>query len=259
MQLDDQTAIVTGGASGIGAATCRVLADRGANVVVADLDAEAGEELAESITAAEDGDASFVETDVSEEDAVAGMVDHAEEEFGSVDVLVNNAAVASRDADGPITEFEEEAYAFLTGVNLQGPMYACKHAIPAMLDTGDGTGVVVNNASIAALIAEPGLDIYTATKGALVSLTRSIAVEYAPEIRANTICPGIVETPMLEQALSDEADDDLPATTEEMIEGTPLGIADPEDIARAIAFLASPDAAFVTGATIPVDGGYTAR
>ncbi|MFW5919964.1 MAG: SDR family NAD(P)-dependent oxidoreductase, partial [Halanaeroarchaeum sp.] len=217
------------------------------------------EVLAAAITAEEGGDASFIETDVSDEDAVAGMVEHAEATFGTVDVLVNNAAVASQDTDGPITEFEDEAYEFLTGVNLKGPMYACKHAIPAMLDTGDGTGTVVNNASIAALIAEPGMDIYTATKGALVSLTRSIAVEYAPEIRANTICPGIVETPMLEQALSEGSDEDLPATTEEMIENTPLGIADPEDIGRAIAFLASDDAAFVTGATIPVDGGYTAQ
>lgn len=259
MYLNDQTAIVTGGASGIGAAACRTLAERGADVVVADLSVEDGEELAESITIEEDGDASFVETDVSDEDAVAGMVGHAEATFGSVDVLVNNAAVASRDADGPITEFEDEAYEFLTGVNLKGPMYACKHAIAAMLDTGDGTGVVINNASIAALIAEPGMDIYTATKGALVSLTRSIAIEYAPEIRANTICPGIVETPMLEQALSEEGDEDLPATIEEMMEETPLGIADPQDIARSIAFLASENASFITGTTIPVDGGYTAR
>lgn len=259
MYLDDRTAIVTGGASGIGAATCRVLAERGANVVIADLAVDDGEELAESITADDGGDASFAETDVSDEDAVAGMVEHAEATFGSVDALVNNAAVASRDADGPITEFDDEAYEFLAGVNQKGPMYACKHAIPAMLDTGDGTGVVINNASIAALIAEPGLDIYTATKGALVSLTRSIAVEYAPEIRANTVCPGIVETPMLEQALAEEGEDDLPATTAEMIESTPLGIADPEDIARTIAFLVSEDAAFVTGATIPVDGGYTAQ
>lgn len=259
MYLDDQTAIVTGGASGIGAATCEVLAERGADVVVADLATEEGEAMAATITGEEGGEASFVETDISDEDAVAAMVEHAETTFGSVDVLVNNAAVASQDVDGPITEFEDEAYEFLTGVNLKGPMYACKQAIPAMIDTGDGTGVVVNNASIAALIAEPGMDIYTATKGALVSLTRSIAVEYAPKIRANTICPGIVETPMLEQALAEGSDEDLPATTEEMIEETPLGIADPADIARAIAFLASEDAAFVTGATIPVDGGYTAR
>jgi len=259
MNLDNQTAIVTGGASGIGAATCRVLADRGASVVVADLSADDGEELADAITEKQSGDATFVETDVSDEDAVVGMVEHAEETFGRIDILVNNAAVASREADGPITEFDDDAYEFLTGVNLKGPMYACKHAIPAMLDTGDGTGVVVNNASIAALIAEPGMDIYTATKGALVSLTRSIAVEYAPEIRANTICPGIVETPMLEQALDDESDSDLPQTTAAMIEETPLGMAEPEDIARTVAFLASEDAAFVTGATIPVDGGYTAR
>ncbi|QKY21886.1 SDR family oxidoreductase (plasmid) [Halolamina sp. CBA1230] len=259
MNLDDQTAIVTGGASGIGAATCRVLAERGADVVVADLSVEEGEAVADSITAEDGGDASFVETDVSDEDAVAAMVEHAETTFDSVDVLVNNAAVASREADSRITEFDDDAYEFLTGVNLKGPMYAAKHAIPAMLDTGDGTGVVVNNASIAALIAEPGMDIYTATKGALVSLTRSIAVEYAPEIRANTVCPGIVETPMLEAAMESAGDGDVPDTMASMIEETPLGIADPEDIGRAIAFLASDDAAFVTGATIPVDGGYTAR
>ncbi|WP_186313426.1 SDR family NAD(P)-dependent oxidoreductase [Halorubrum salsamenti] len=258
MNLDTQTAIVTGGASGIGAATCRVLAERGADVVVADLSVDEGERLAESITE-DGGHASFVETDVSDEDAIAHMVDHAESMFGRVDILVNNAAVASRDADGPITEFSDDAYEFLTGVNLQGPMYACKHAIPAMLETGDGSGVIINNASIAALIAEPGMDIYTATKGAIVSLTRSIAVEYAPAIRANTICPGIVETPMLEDVLEADSDGDVPDVTEEMINKTPLGMAAPEDIGRAIAFLASEDAAFVTGATIPVDGGYTAR
>ena len=259
MYLDDQTAIVTGGASGIGAATCRLLADRGADVVVADLSVEDGEALADAVAAGAGGDATFVETDVSDEDAVARMVEHAETTFGTVDVLVNNAAVASRDADGPVTELTDEGYAFVTDVNLKGPMYACKHAIPAMLETGDGTGAVVNNASVAALIAEPGMDVYTATKGALVSLTRSIAVEYAPELRANTVCPGIVETPMLEQALAGENDEELPATTREMIEETPLGIADPEEIAATIAFLASEDAAFVTGATIPVDGGYTAK
>lgn len=260
MGFDNRTAIVTGGASGIGAATCRVLADRGANVVVADLSPDDGEETAAAISETETGgDASFVQTDVSDEDAVAGMVDHAVEMFGRVDVLVNNAAVASRDADGRITEFDDEAYEFLTGVNLKGPMYACKHALPAMLETGDGSGVVVNNASIAALVAEPGMDIYTATKGALVSLTRSIAVEYAPEIRANTICPGVVETPMLRNAIDDDPESDVPETLQSMVEETPLGIADPDDVARTIAFLSSDDATFVTGATLPVDGGYTAQ
>lgn len=258
--LDNRTAIVTGGASGIGARTCHVLADRGADVIVADLDEDGGEATVASIESESAGRASFIETDVSDEDAIADMIHHAETEFDRVDVLVNNAAVASRDADGKITEFSDDAYDFITGINLQGPMYACKHAIPAMLDSGDGTGVVVNNASIAALVAEPGMDIYTATKGALVSLTRSIAVEYAPDIRANTVCPGIVETPMLAEALNDEGDGEtVPETIERMIEETPLGMADPADIARVIAFLASDDATFVTGATLPVDGGYTAR
>ena len=107
------------------------------------------------------------------------------------------------------------------------------------------------------------MDIYTATKGALVSLTRSIAIEYAPEVRANTVCPGVVETPMLEAAMGGgegKADDsDVPDTLERMIEDTPLGMADPVDVANTVAFLASSDAKAITGATIPVDGGYTAK
>jgi NAD(P)-dependent dehydrogenase (short-subunit alcohol dehydrogenase family) len=160
--------------------------------------------------------------------------------------------VASKEADGPITEFEEDAYEFLTGVNLKGPMYACKHAIPAMLDTGDGTGVVVNNASIVALIAEPGMDIYTATKGALVSLTRSVAVEYAPEIRANTICPGIVETPMHHRAAEQKPDR---VTRFEVSEPMP-GKGQPEHLADAVLHLGSDLAARITGVTLPVDGGF---
>jgi NAD(P)-dependent dehydrogenase (short-subunit alcohol dehydrogenase family) len=246
------TTVVTGGASGIGKSTVEEFTQQGANVVVADLDEDDGTELVEQVSSS-NGDATFVQTDVTDEDAVAAAVETATDTYGGLDSVVNNAAVASREADGPITEFTDEGFDFLSGVNLRGPAYLCKHAIPAMQETGDGTGAVVNNASVAALVAEPGMDVYTATKGALVSVTRSIAVEYAPDIRANAICPGVVETPMLEAA-ADE-DDHL----QEMIELTPTGIGQPEDVANVVAFLASDRARYINGAVIPVDGGYTAR
>lgn len=246
------TTVVTGGASGIGKSTVEEFTQQGANVVVADLDADDGTELVEQVSSS-NGDATFVQTDVTDEDAVAAAIETATDTYGGLDSVVNNAAAASREADGPITEFTDEGFDFLSGVNLRGPAYLCKHAIPAMQETGDGTGAVVNNASVAALVAEPGMDVYTATKGALVSVTRSIAIEYAPDIRANVICPGVVETPMLEAA-ADE-DDHL----KEMIDLTPIGIGQPEDVANVVAFLASDRARYINGAVIPVDGGYTAR
>jgi NAD(P)-dependent dehydrogenase (short-subunit alcohol dehydrogenase family) len=247
------TTLVTGGASGIGLATVEEFASQGANVVVADMDPEAGEEVATEVSDSADGTATFVEMDVSEEDDVEAAVDAATEAFGGLDSVVNNAAVASPEADGPVTEFTDEGFEFLAGVNLRGPAYVCKHAIPAMQETGDGTGTVVNNASIAALVAEPGMDIYTSTKGALVSLTRSLAIEFAPDVRANVVCPGVVETPMLEEAAEEDE------RIQEMIAETPLELGQPAEIANVIAFLASEHARYVNGAVIPVDGGYTAR
>jgi NAD(P)-dependent dehydrogenase (short-subunit alcohol dehydrogenase family) len=271
---NNRAAIVTGGASGIGEATCHALADRGLDVAVADLDADDAAAVAEAVAAGADADvdAVGVEVDVSDEAAVEAAVERTVEAFGRLDVLVNNAAVASRQADGRVTEVEDEGYEFITGVNLRGPVYACKHAIPAMRESGEGTGAVVNNASVAALVAEPGMDVYTATKGALVSLTRSLAVEYAPEIRANTVCPGVVRTPMLESVMEEDeaeggggnddgedAESDVAANLRRMVEDTPLGMGDPAAIADAIAFLATERSRFVTGATVPVDGGFTAR
>ncbi|PSP27652.1 short-chain dehydrogenase, partial [Halobacteriales archaeon QH_2_65_14] len=236
-----------------GLATVEEFASQGANVVVADMDPEAGEEVATKVSDSADGTATFVEMDVSEEDDVEAAVDAATEAFGGLDSVVNNAAVASPEADGPVTEFTDEGFEFLAGVNLRGPAYVCKHAIPAMQETGDGTGTVVNNASIAALVAEPGMDIYTSTKGALVSLTRSLAIEFAPDVRANVVCPGVVETPMLEEAAEEDE------RIQEMIAETPLELGQPAEIANVIAFLASKHARYVNGAVIPVDGGYTAR
>lgn len=259
MSLSGRTAIVTGGASGIGAATCHELASRGANVVVADFDDEAGQKTAMEVSNAADTDAQFVNVDVSDEADVEATVDTTLDEFSRLDIVVNNAAVTSQEADGPVTEFDDEAFEFIAGVNLRGPAYLCKHAIPAMYETGDGTGSIINNASIAALVAEPGMDSYTATKGALVSLTRSIAIEYAPDIRANTICPGVVKTPMLDAAMDETDDTTTSETLRSMVEETPLGMASPADIASVVGFLASNEAAFVTGVTLPVDGGYTAK
>lgn len=248
-RLSDKVVVVTGGASGVGRATAMVAAREGAKVVVADYDEGAARGAAGEISGG-GGEALAVRADVSKEAEVEAMVGETVGRFGRLDVLFNNAAVALVGRDNRVTEISEDVWDYVLAVNLKGVFLGCKHAIPAMIDGGGGS--VVNNVSIAALVAEPDLDAYTAAKGGVLALTRSMAANYAGEgIRCNAICPGLVRTPMAAGIASE--------VLERFERETLLPIGEPEDVAHLVVYLASDESRYVTGSTYVIDGGYTAR
>jgi len=243
MDFKGKAAIVTGGSSGIGKAVVERLAWEGADVVIADVDEEAGKELAEET------DSVFHECDVSEFGDVERVVEETVERFGRLDIMVNNAGIGS--ADG-IEEMSIEDYKQTIEVDLDGVTYGCKAATPHLKDT---EGCIINMASIYGLVGDIGSTAYNAAKGGVVNLTRSVADDLAPyNVRVNSICPGFVETPMTQEVKEDE---EFMAHIENM---TPLGrMADPEEIASVAAFLASSEASYITGENIAVDGGWTSH
>jgi NAD(P)-dependent dehydrogenase (short-subunit alcohol dehydrogenase family) len=201
------------------------------------------------------GHATFVQGDVSDAAVAGRAVETALQTYGRLDILYNNAGIAPLGQDGMITNIDEADWDLILRVNLKSVFQCCKAALPAIAESGGGA--VVNTASITALLGHIGQDAYTASKGAILALTRALAVEYAPQkIRVNVICPGVVRTGITEMMWSD-------MVPKELFEGvqrahlTRLGT--PEDIARAALFLASDDAAFVTGAVFAVDGGFSAN
>ncbi len=253
MKLDGKVAIITGAASGIGRAAARLFAAEGARVVVADLNSE-GDAVARDVVE-QGGTATFVQGDVSDAAVASRAVQTALHSYGRLDILYNNAGIAPLGQDGMVTNIDEADWDFILRVNLKSVFQCCKAAIPAIADSGGGA--IVNTASITALLGHIGQDAYTASKGAILALTRALAVECAPQkIRVNVICPGVVRTGITEMMWSD-------MVPKEVLEGvqrahlTRLGA--PEDIARAALFLASDDAAFVTGAVFAIDGGFSAN
>lgn len=248
MEFDGRSVLVTGGSSGIGRAAARLLAARGAQVVSA------------SITAPEtdDGTIRFIETDVTEESSVAAAVEFALHHHGRLDVLVTAAGIQryGSAADTTTTTWEE-----VMAVNLRGAFFAVRHALPALRESGTGSIVLVS--SVQALVTQKAVAAYTASKGALNAFARSIAIDEAQfGVRANTVIPGSVDTPMLRSAAAGFADN--PRQADELIatwgRSHPLGrVARPEEVAEAIAFLAGDRASFITGATLPVDGGLLAQ
>ena len=228
-----------------------LFASEGARIVVADFDEAGGAATVDAVQSA-GGDATFVRVDVADDAQVRSMIETAMRAYGALHVLYNNAGIFPAD-DGGVTETPESTWDRVMGVNLKGVWLGCKHGVPAMLDSGGGS--IVNVASFVALMGAATAQIaYTASKGGVLSMTREIAVEYARRnIRANALCPGPIDTPLLAELLSD------PERRARRLVHIPMGrLGQPAELARAALFLASEESSFMTGQALVVDGGITA-
>ena len=252
MLLQDRVALITGAASGIGKASARRFAREGARVLIADLDEANGRAVAAAITAG-GGTAQFVRTDVSRTADAARAVEAAVEAWGRLDILYNNAAPTRlcNEHDRAVHELDEAVWDQMIDVALKGVFLMSKHALPVMMK--QKRGVILNTATINALMAEPGVDSYTAAKGGVVALTRSMALNYAKHgIRVNSISPGYVIT----ECQQDWYQNPAARAAAEALHLTRLGR--PEDIAGLALFLVSDQAEFMTGSNVVIDGGFTA-
>lgn len=245
-RLAGRVAVVTGGASGIGVATVRRLAAEGARVVVGDVDGAAGS------LAAKEVDGLFVEVDVTDATAVSDLFSTAKSAYGSVDIAFNNAGISPPE-DGSILDTDLAAWRRVQEVNLTSIYYCCQAVIPHMLEQGKGS--VINTASFVAVMGAASSQIsYTASKGAVLSMTRELGVQFARQgIRVNALCPGPVNTPLLQELFASE-----PERAQRRLVHVPMGrFGEPEEMAAAVAFLASDDSSFITASTFLVDGGIS--
>jgi len=242
-RLTGKVSVVTGGGSGFGAEICRRFAAEGANVVVVDIQPDRGATLAREIGAVS------VEADVATDAGAQRMITAAVERYGRVDVMINNAGMPQSPAS--IVETSEQDFDRLMAVNVKAVFLAAKYAVPIMRTAGGG--VILNTVSVAAIRPRPNLSAYNASKGAALTLTKSLAIELAPKkIRVNAICPGPGDTPMLATFVGGDSD----AHRAAFLSTIPLGrLCTPADVASAMVFLASDDASFITGAVLEVDGG----
>jgi len=254
-RFDGRVAIVTGGAGNIGAATARLLAAEGARVTVADVSLDRAEAVVAQIDAA-GGTARAHGVDVADAAQVEAMIAATVAEYGGLDLLHNNAAAIDENAnDQDLVTMNLETWDRVLAVNLTGPMLGCRFAIPRMIERGGG--VIVNTASAAAFYGSTSLAAYGTTKAGIVALTRYVATAYASHgIRCNAVAPGVVVARAVQEAAAGDHASRLARYVDAHLTGR-LGY--PEEIAAAVAYLASDDAAFVTGETLRVDGGLTAH
>jgi NAD(P)-dependent dehydrogenase (short-subunit alcohol dehydrogenase family) len=251
VRLEDKVTIITGAGSGMGRTAARMFAGEGAKVVCVDVAEEVAESAAEEVRTA-GGQATAVVADVSNEDAARKMVDHAVATFGRVDALYNNAGIMPA-TDHSVIDTDVETWDKVMAVNLRGVFLGCKYAIPKMVDQGSGS--IINIASFVALLGcSVPQDAYTASKGAVISLTRSLAVQFGPNgVRSNAICPGPVETPLLmDWLVKDEEAKRI------RLARNPTGrFGKPEEIVNMALYLASDESRWTNGASLVVDGGIS--
>jgi NAD(P)-dependent dehydrogenase (short-subunit alcohol dehydrogenase family) len=249
--FDGKVALVTGGGVGIGRATALAFAREGAQVVIGNRNVASGDEVVKAIQAA-GGEASFLRTDVESEDDIKALVDHAVSTYGRLDVAFNNAGIEGLVA--PLVDQTDDNFRSVMNINVRGVWLSMKYQIPEMLKTGGGA--IVNNSSVAGLIGFGGIGIYSASKHAVMGLTKVAALEYSAQgVRVNAVNPGVIDTSMV-----DRLADSLQTEKESLGSLHPIGrIGYPDEVANAVLWLCSEKASFVTGTAMPVDGGFTAQ
>lgn len=251
MRLKDKVAIISGGGSGFGEVTARLFAREGAAVMLADINGEAAQSVASSITS-EGGQAGWARTDVTSSSSVEAMVLAALDQFGRVDILFNSAGI---EAFGTVVDTDETAWDRIFAIHVRGAYLCSKYALPAMIEGGRG-GSVVNVSSVAGLVGIRNMTAYSAAKGAILSLTRSMAVDFAQyNVRVNCVAPGTTMTPMGQRLV----EGDTPEQLALRMSRYPLNrFGRPEEIANAVLFLASDESSYATGSCLVIDGGLTA-
>ena len=249
MRLENKVALISGGARGMGEVEAKLFAEEGAKVIIGDMLEEEGRKVEAKINEA-GGECVFVSLDVSSEEAWQNAVNEAVSRYGKLDILVNNAGIYRAHN---VEETTSDEWDQVMDINAKGVFLGTKHAIPAMRDAGGGS--IVNISSVAGLVGSRATSAYNASKGAVRLLTKSTAIQYASDgIRANSVHPGTIETPMTEGFLAD------PSMRQDRMDRTPIGrLGKPEDVAYGALFLASDEASFMTGSELVIDGGRTAE